>query len=547
MNVTSNLWRREPRFDIFVDLLDPSLPYEHVYNQKIESAKHRFQGKQYEPVKSNVVSLGFRITGNEKFKGKEWRSAMEYYNQSILFAEDNSENMGIAYANRSACFSHMRKYSHCLKDIELARNNNYPERLKQKLDDREAECVDKLSDENNDRKEMEPTLSFEPDEKFPCMANVLEIKTNYKSARYVAAKCDIDVGQTVLAEVGFVYVFDANDRTLCLTCMRHMQNFIPCPKCTDAMFCDENCLQSNAIHQIACGAAFYRIPGNVRYCAESVLFAINAFKSVEHLMEFVQDQLTLPKTDMPKHCSNAMQMQYGLFLKLDRMKHDMDRYQNILKYITYTLLMAIPTLKEKFTTKKKQRFLMHLIWQHKNIMDRSAFVQSLADTDPNFSMDGDGDSKIIATCNVYGFFNHSCIPNLFNDFVGNKQILITTRPVKKGEPLYVCYEQHLWSKSAVQRQAHLKHVYNFTCKCARCTNQFVFDKSMEMDPMYKCIEQSRGKTMSDDERKMLRNKCYDFMKKYAHVACSNEILIVTVQLMFVMQEDYPEYRKIIKG
>lgn len=541
MDNNSNLWRREPRFDIFVDLLDPSLPYEHVYNAEIEGSKHRFHGKKYEPVKSDHVSMDFRVAGNQEFKQKKWRSAMEYYNRSLLFAEDKSENMSLAYANRSACFFHMQKYNHCLKDIELAREHNYPKRLMQKLDEREVECVKQLNVKNGSPEDIEPKLSFDPDEKFPCMANVLEIKTNHRFGRHIVTKCDIDVGQTVLVEQGIV-VFDANDRSLCHTCMSHVQNFIPCRGCTDAMFCNETCMQRDDIHQIACGAAFNRIPGNVRYWAESILIAIKAFPSVEHLMEFVENQLTSPKTERPKNCSDA-QMQYGLFLKLDKMSDDQDAYQNILKYITYKLLLAIPMVNEKFMTKKKQRFLMHLIWQHKHIADRSAFVQTLANADANRR---DGESNIIATCNIYGLFNHSCIPNLFNDFVGNKQILVTTRPVKKGEQLFVCYKQDLWSKSALQRQEYLKRIYNFNCKCARCNpSQYEFDSSMQMDPMYQCIEQARGKTISDVQRKILKEKCYDFMRKYAHVACSNEILMVTVTLMGFLQEDYPEYRKII--
>lgn len=544
MNKNNNLWRREPRFDIFVDLLDPSLPYEFVYNSQVEGAKHCFRGKKYDTRKSDHVSTGFRVAGNQDFRQEKWRSAMECYNRSLLFAEHNSDELSLAYANRSACFFRMQKYTHCLKDIELARDHNYPKRLMKKMDDREIKCVERLAEGNeNHQEEIEPKLCFDPDEKFPCMANVLEIKTNHKFVRYVIAKCDIDVGKTVLVEEAFVHVFEASDRTLCLTCMRHVQNFIPCKGCTDAMFCDETCMQKNNVHQVACGSAFYRIPGNVQYCAESILIAIKAFPSVEHLMEFVEDQLTLPKTEMPKNCSDA-QKQYGLFLKMEKMTNDTDLYQSILKYITHRLLMDIPTVKEKFTTKKKQRFLMHLIWQHKNIADRSAFAQGLAGTNPSDRMDAG--SKIIATCNIYGLFNHSCIPNLHNDFVGNKQMLITTRPVKTGDKLFVCYEQHLWSKSNELRQTHLKSIYNFNCKCARCNDdKFVFDSAMANDPLFKFIKQSDVKTITDAKVKILIRACHDFMRKYAHVPCSNEIMIVTVQLMNCMQEDYPEYRRII--
>lgn len=542
MNNDKNLWRREPRFDIFVDLLDPSLPYDYVYNQYIEMAKHRFNGMVYAPVKSDKISTDLRVAGNNKFKVNNWRSAMEYYNRSLLFAVTDSENLSLTYANRSACFFHMQKYNHCLKDIELAREHNYPKRLMQKLDEREIECVKYLDEKNGNSEDIEePKLSFQADEMFPCMANVLEIKTNQRFGRHIVTKCDIDVGQTVLVEEGFITVFNANDRTLCRTCLKHIQNFIPCRGCTDTMFCDESCMERNDVHRIACGSALYRIPGNVQSHAESILVAIGIFKSVEHLMEFVENQLTSSKTELPRNCSSHAQMQYALFLKSDRMIHDTDPYQNVLKYVTYTLLMAIPSINEKFNTKKKQRFLLHLIWQHKNIMDRSSFTQTLADTRHELK---DGENNISATCNINGLFNHSCIPNLFNDFVGNKQILITTRPVKKGEQLFVCYEQRLWSESPIERRKHLKRIYDFNCKCARC-KPYAVDNSIESDPIYRCIEQSMGKTFTAAKRKMLKEKCYDFMRKYAHVACSNEIVLVTVQLMTLFQQDYPEYRRTI--
>lgn len=40
-------------------------------------------------------------------------------------------------------------------------------------------------------------LSFEPDEKIPCMANVLKIEQNRAYELSVVAKEDIDVGQTI--------------------------------------------------------------------------------------------------------------------------------------------------------------------------------------------------------------------------------------------------------------------------------------------------------------------------------------------------------------
>lgn len=54
--------------------------------------------------KSNELSTKYRQEGNAKFTAKNWRFAMKYYNLSLRFAEIGTENVGLAYANRSHCF-----------------------------------------------------------------------------------------------------------------------------------------------------------------------------------------------------------------------------------------------------------------------------------------------------------------------------------------------------------------------------------------------------------------------------------------------------------
>lgn len=532
------LWKKEPNSDIFVDLLPPfpTTLWDEILKVNISSAKHRFLGITMEPTKSNRIATEFRVTGNQKFKNNSWRAAMELYNQSLLFAENDSENVSLAYANRSACFLHMQKYTQCLRDIEMAKENNYPKQLMHKLEEREVQCLEKIKETDNVHDENEPKLSFDPDERFPCMANVLKIETNNKFGRHIVAKCDIDVGQTVLVEEPFVIGFEADDRTLCFTCLKQMKNFIPCHNCVDAMFCDEKCMQTNDIHKIACGAAHQRLTG-INLNARSILTALNAFPTVEHLMEFIKKKLVAPKSKLPNNCSDA-QTEYVMFLKLKEMKIETEPYQITLQYITYEFLMAIPTISARFDTLKKQRFLMHLIWQHKLISDMNSFYQTL----------GKDSGKIQVTCNINSRFNHSCIPNVFNDFVGNKQVLITVRPVKKGQQLFVMYNESLWMNSTEVRQEYLKHIFNFTCKCSRCMPKFrpIDCLTMKIDPIYQFIvKQAKTCDHSDEVRLILKEKCVEFMKKYGHLPWSDEIFLVTLNFMNCLHGDYPEYRKII--
>lgn len=57
----------------------------------------------------------------------------------------------------------------CIKDIEMARANGYSKRLVSKSYECEIQCLEKIK------------KRFDSDEKFLCMANVLEIKLKMKN------------------------------------------------------------------------------------------------------------------------------------------------------------------------------------------------------------------------------------------------------------------------------------------------------------------------------------------------------------------------------
>lgn len=71
--------------------------------------------------KNNKQSSDLRIKGNELFISKKYEGALEMYTYSIAQAEDKSENLGLAYANRSAVLFRLEFYEECVK-VSL---NNY--------------------------------------------------------------------------------------------------------------------------------------------------------------------------------------------------------------------------------------------------------------------------------------------------------------------------------------------------------------------------------------------------------------------------------------
>lgn len=67
------------------------------------------------------------------------------------------------------------------------------------------------------------------------------------------------------------------------------------------------------------------------------------------------------------------------------------------------------------------------------------------------------------------FFNHSCVPNCFSEWEGEKLIFKTLYPVTKGSELTISYiDAH---HSTKKRQRELQASYHFECDCPRCFGQ----------------------------------------------------------------------------
>lgn len=154
------LWQKEISGDLYVDL---------IRNMDYPINLGRLRRK-----KNNNDALTARMAGNNKFKADDFQGAMAQYNRSICLAENGSEFLSLAYANRSRCFEKLEMFSCCLTDIQLAKDCNYPERLMQKLNDRKMKCILKVQSETLTPNQL--TLSSPADENLSCMANVLRIE-----------------------------------------------------------------------------------------------------------------------------------------------------------------------------------------------------------------------------------------------------------------------------------------------------------------------------------------------------------------------------------
>lgn len=99
--------------------------------------------------KSSSLASTIRNEGNTAYFHKENNKALLLYTRSVAMAIPESEELALAFANRSAVLLRMEKYKLCLLDINRALNGNYPKRLRPKLISRKTICIKNIKNQNS--------------------------------------------------------------------------------------------------------------------------------------------------------------------------------------------------------------------------------------------------------------------------------------------------------------------------------------------------------------------------------------------------------------
>lgn len=381
-------------------------------------------------LKNNAVAVKKRKEGNVFFDQSDYVLAIEKYNDSLCYAENGSEHLALAYANRAACFLKLKFCREALEDIASSKKAGYPAHLIPKLERRQADCLKMLREEGSRSHEVEAKLSFEADEQFPCMANVFKVVRSGVNGDYsIVAREDIEAGQTVVVESPMTKILHQHYGANCNICLkRAFCNLVPCQKCAIAMFCSPEC-QGNFLHESECGL---RINSDIHVNNESmdvlrsILKAIHLFSSADELINFVE--ATLANDELPDSLLNE-RSKYRAFLKQRIGRKFIDIVVlGTHAYCVYVEMLKIPAVKQMFTAEKHRRFLMHLIGHHFQVHHHN-MIASKTTNKTNIP----GYDNLFSHVGVLSrYFNHSCYPLMMFDGMANS-VYITIRSIKKGE------------------------------------------------------------------------------------------------------------------
>lgn len=233
--------------------------------------------------------------------------ALEYFNRSICFAENDSVNMALGYASRSAALLKLNMARQSLINIQLARARlDCPNRVLDKLNRRAQECMPllahkKMCDCCRNRREPKSTLDFASNAEIPFLADCLQLKHDTDGTPYVIASTDLKPNKAIAIDTAYTIVFPPELRYMhceyCAVCL--MEGVTPCESCTSAVYCSREC-RTNAwksYHKIECehidlicSKLYENIP---RLAFRLLACGWSAFGSLENLLARVKQ---LPAT-----------------------------------------------------------------------------------------------------------------------------------------------------------------------------------------------------------------------------------------------------------
>lgn len=438
--------------------------------------------------KSNNVAEHVRNKGNQFYAKRQFLDALEAYNTSLCLAENDSKNVGVAYANRSAVFYELKLYDNCLNNIQLAKQNNYPEENLQKLNKREEMCLEMINNENTAKPSNEPIgaeflkLTRQPNHKVPFIADCLELKSDDKFGRYITTKTSLSPGDIVCVEEPFSKLLLPQHRyKFCANCLNdNFLDLIACKTCTATMFCSDDCAKmgNERFHKFECsiidklnvlGTKILRIA--VRTFFDALETCGGDLKDLKELInENRGSSRTVFDFEFPMKRKNVLQAIDALATNEgDRTHADLFQRSGIVAIIS-NLFLKHTALQDLLTTDDDRDFFNSFIFKQTQIaacnyhgIFYGVVRQSELDSNPQYG------SGSFPFCSL---INHSCAPNLVRVTFGCKNYVVINRPIKAGGQLFDNYGFHHCLEDFGERQSTLLSQYMFKCSCEACAMKF---------------------------------------------------------------------------
>ncbi|KAF4522348.1 hypothetical protein B566_EDAN011068, partial [Ephemera danica] len=477
--------------------------------------------------KDKEKSEQFRTQGNTEYRKGDDRKALELYTKSIAYAPQDSSELSLAYANRSAVLRSMKKCRECLVDVERALSHGYPRDKSFKLLLRVMQCHRDL--ENNEEMDASfekaanllqslPGLAekeraalqqhLEEEKKAPpkevCTEQVIfpeqvpELSYG-ASSEVVGASSAVRIeyneqqGDVLLIGENIVRaLIDKHKYDHCAHCYKPCYNLIPCHNCVWVLFCSKKC-QSKAnkkYHLAEC--IIYS-----RFChINGKLFAGDVNDRVIRLLAMIginnlQPYLKYSRIDTKrawKSMNNEAKRTKGYNSHKVFDSTNFDTIFNLVSLIDeqnqndlMNLSLFSLQIPRCFGMSMKDRNFFAVAGLCLQLQD-TAFLTNITQSYLTFKS---VPIVIAGHCfnPLFSLVNHSCIGNVASIKYGNKVVSVAFWPIPKGSILTDNYAHMNMTRPKEQRQQILKTHFLFDCTCDACENDWrLMDKRLS-DPV----------------------------------------------------------------
>ncbi|XP_032457514.1 SET and MYND domain-containing protein 4 isoform X4 [Nasonia vitripennis] len=385
--------------------------------------------------KDSQTSINLRHEANRIFISNKNNvdkllTSWELYSKAIAIAPNTSQELSLAYANRSAVLFCFKKFEECIGDINHALELNYPTHLKDALD----------------------------------------VKYSDKFGRHIITTRKINAGDILIIEKPYAtMLIPEKAYTHCSQCLNVYWALIPCEFCIHAMYCSKRCKNEawKQYHDIECAAAGYLLELDFNKCAlfsmRLSILALRELGSVNNLRSSHKDAISEEIFQSNKY--------HSLFtLVTNTGKRSIsDLFERALNaaFILYYLCTNTTLFGKKFeseisqiSTNKDATYVGGLILRNMQIIPSN--IHSYEEECRINTIDIGVSAQPFCS-----LINHSCDPNVSRCSTGNGMLIYALVPIEPGSQIFDNYGSHYAVMNKFEREVKLKQYY-FKCECRAC-------------------------------------------------------------------------------
>ncbi|XP_068126177.1 SET and MYND domain-containing protein 4 [Hyperolius riggenbachi] len=538
--------------------------------------------------KEPLAVLFYKEEGNKRFGRKQYTAAAALYSKATSHASPGTEEMAICFANRSAVFFHLGHYSVCLEDIARAQEHGYPERLKSKILQRQAECLQKLKQSGSSSTPFPRTEytglihpTGEPTEDAVCdrlqelqlnrnpqltnASTSLAIQFHSSKGRHLMASEDIRKGELLICEEAYVSVIIPDRKPMsskatfdvsitdcdlyCHHCLQRSLASLPCKHCSFVRYCSARCLEEawKSYHYAECSLGGLLLVFGV-FCHTALRAVLLAgCKQVSEVFHQTADARAKAQSSAwgtaanELYCSNYK----SLFNLQANTEHHTEEHKYLCGLTSAALCKKVcfdhlkpsreaSSPKEEMAAEDGQSqlhiigsaVLLHMLQLHCNAQAVTILKQENEESAASLVENSRCARLATAIFPVLSLLNHSCEPNTSVSFQGRRAMVQACQTIRKGEEVLHCYGPHKLRMDFKARQKLLKNQYFFVCSCKACTEEQTSSVKATCDF---CCVKCHAALEGEDELRCANVSC-------SHTAGRQQLLLRMERLQHVVQK-----------